>query len=147
LSLAWACARQLIEKNQCFTLFATHYFELTALVEDYKQIANVQLDATEHADNIVLLHRVQEGPASKSYGLQVAQLAGVPKPVIQLAKRKLQQLEQMKVVDANQADLFVQAIQEEAPLHQVVEELSIIDPDNLTPREALDALYRLRKLL
>lgn len=147
LSLAWACARQLIEKNQCFTLFATHYFELTSLVEDYKQIANVHLDATEHADNIVFLHRVQEGPASKSYGLQVAQLAGVPKPVIQLAKRKLQQLEQMKVLDINQADLFVQAPEQQAPLHQVVEELAVIDPDNLTPIQALEALYRLRKLL
>jgi len=147
LSLAWAVARQLIEKNQCYTLFATHYFELTALVEDYKQIANVHLDATEHDEGIVFLHRVQEGPASKSYGLQVAALAGVPKPVIAMAKRKLLQLEQMKVLDGSQSDLFVQVPVEEIPPPAAVEELSRIDPDNLTPREALDALYRLKKLL
>ena len=147
LSLAWAVARQLIEKNQCYTLFATHYFELTALVEDYKQIANVHLDATEHDEGIVFLHRVQEGPASKSYGLQVAALAGVPKRVIAMAKRKLLQLEQMKVLDGNQSDLFVQVPAEEIPPPAAVEELSRIDPDNLTPREALDALYRLKKLL
>jgi DNA mismatch repair protein MutS len=147
LSLAWAVARQLIEKNQCYTLFATHYFELTALVEDYKQIANVHLDATEHDEGIVFLHRVQEGPASKSYGLQVAALAGVPKPVIAMAKRKLLQLEQMKVLDGSQSDLFAQVPVEEIPPPAAVEELSRIDPDNLTPREALDALYRLKKLL
>lgn len=147
LSLAWAVARQLIEKNQCYTLFATHYFELTALVEDYKQIANVHLDATEHDEGIVFLHRVQEGPASKSYGLQVAALAGLPKPVIAMAKRKLLQLEQMKVLDGSQSDLFVQVPVEEIPPPAAVEELSRIDPDNLTPREALDALYRLKKLL
>lgn len=147
LSLAWAVARQLIENNQCYTLFATHYFELTALVEDYKQIANVHLDATEHDEGIVFLHRVQEGPASKSYGLQVAALAGVPKPVIAMAKRKLLQLEQMKVLDGSQSDLFVQVPVEEIPPPAAVEELSRIDPDNLTPREALDALYRLKKLL
>ena len=147
LSLAWSVARQLIEKNQCYTLFATHYFELTALVEDYKQIANVHLDATEHDEGIVFLHRVQEGPASKSYGLQVAALAGVPKPVIAMAKRKLLQLEQMKVLDGSQSDLFVQVPVEEIPPPAAVEELSRIDPDNLTPREALDALYRLKKLL
>ncbi len=147
LSLAWAVARQLIEKNQSFTLFATHYFELTSLVEEYKQIANVHLDATEHADSIVFLHRVQEGPASKSYGLQVAALAGVPKPVIQMAKRKLQQLEQMKVLDGQQNDLFVQPVAEEIPPPAAVDELSRIDPDNLTPKQALELLYQLKKLL
>lgn len=147
LSLAWAVARQLVEKNQSYTLFATHYFELTALVEDYKQIANVHLDATEHDEGIVFLHRVQDGPASKSYGLQVAALAGVPKPVIAMAKRKLTQLEQMKILDGGQSDLFVQTPPIEAPAPEALEQLSRIEPDNLTPKQALDVLYQLKKLL
>ena len=94
LALAWAIARQLIAKTQCHTLFATHYFELTQLAQEFRQVANVHLDAVEHRDHIVFLHSVEEGPASQSYGLQVAQLAGVPAAVIQQAKKRLLQLEQ-----------------------------------------------------
>jgi len=96
LSLAWACVAYLAEKINAFTLFATHYFELTQLTEQYRTIRNVHLSAIEHEDKIVFLHKVQQGPASRSYGLQVAELAGVPKPVIALARRKLQELEAMQ---------------------------------------------------
>ena len=86
LALAWAIARHLVEKNRCLTLFATHYFELTALAAEYREVANVHLDAVEHKDRIVFLHAVEEGPASRSYGLQVAQLAGVPAEIIRSAR-------------------------------------------------------------
>ncbi len=88
LALAWAIARHLVEKCRCHTLFATHYFELTALASEFKQVANVHLDAVEHKDRIVFLHAVEEGPANRSYGLQVAQLAGVPGTVIRAARRR-----------------------------------------------------------
>jgi DNA mismatch repair protein MutS len=93
LSLAWSCAVYLAQHVKAFTLFATHYFELTALPAEFSHIYNIHLDAVEHEDKIVFLHNVQEGPASKSYGLQVAQLAGIPKEVIRQAKRKLDELE------------------------------------------------------
>ena len=93
LALAWAIARHLVEKSRCYTLFATHYFELTALAAEFKQVANVHLDAVEHKDRIVFLHAVEEGPANQSYGLQVAQLAGVPGSVIRAARRRLMDLE------------------------------------------------------
>ncbi len=93
LSLAWSCAVYLAQHIRAFTLFATHYFELTELPKEFSDIFNVHLDAVEHEDRIVFLHNVQEGPASKSYGLQVAQLAGIPKTVIEQAKQKLQTLE------------------------------------------------------
>ena len=115
LALAWAIARHLIEKTRCHTLFATHYFELTRLTQEFRQIANVHLDALEHRDHIVFLHSVQEGPASQSYGLQVAQLAGVPAPVIQAAKRHLLQLEQQGISNGIQGDLFVEPPQSAAP--------------------------------
>ncbi len=106
LALAWAIARQLLEKNRALTLFATHYFEMTRIAQEYKEAANVHLDAVEHKDSIVFLHAVEEGPASQSYGLQVAQLAGVPKAVIQRARRILQQLEEASRAGGSQADLF-----------------------------------------
>src|SRR5690606_4524754 len=93
LSLAWACAVHLCTKVRAMTLFATHYFELTALPDDYPGVANVHLDATEHGDSIVFLHAVKPGPANQSYGLQVAQLAGIPAEVISSARAKLRQLE------------------------------------------------------
>ncbi|MCB5184834.1 DNA mismatch repair protein MutS [Methylobacillus gramineus] len=152
LSLAWAVARQLLEKNRSYTLFATHYFELTRISEDFKQAANVHLDAVEHGNGIVFLHSVEEGPASQSYGLQVAQLAGIPRSVVNAAKRKLAQLEQNQVAQQNnaaawQGDMFVAAQNEpEQLLHPVVIELETIDPDELTPRQALEVLYKLKKL-
>lgn len=148
LALAWAVAKQLLEKNLSYTLFATHYFELTRLVEDFKQAANVHLDAVEHGSGIVFLHSVEEGPASQSYGLQVAQLAGIPKSVVASAKRKLTQLEQQNIASGPQVDMFAQAAAEPEPLmHAALAELETIEPDELTPRQALEALYRLKGML
>lgn len=148
LSLAWAVARQLLEKNRSYTLFATHYFELTRIVEDFKQAINVHLDAVEHGKGIVFLHRVEDGPASQSYGLQVAQLAGIPKSVVAMARRKLVQLEQQNIQAGPQGDMFVTAEEiSERPDHPAVSELETIEPDELTPRQALEVLYRLKKLI
>ena len=106
LALAWAIARHLIEKNRSLALFATHYFEMTALAAEFRQVANVHLDAVEHKDRIVFLHSVEEGPANRSYGLQVAQLAGVPPGVIRAARRRLAELEEHGFAAAPQRDLF-----------------------------------------
>src|SRR6185436_14386290 len=94
LALAGAIARHLVEKSRCYTLFATHYFELTALAVRFSEVANVHFDAVEHKDHIVFLHSVEEGPANQSFGLQVAQLAGVPSSVIRAARRNLLDLEE-----------------------------------------------------
>jgi len=147
LALAWACARHLLERNRAYTLFATHYFELTRLVEDYKQVANVHLDAVEHGDGIVFLHSVEEGPASQSYGLQVAQLAGIPKSVVAAAKRRLVQLEQQSIAAGPQADLFAAPEASAPPPHPALEALMDVDPDDLSPKQALEALYKLKGLL
>ncbi len=146
LALAWAIARHLIEKTRCHTLFATHYFELTRLNQEFRQIANVHLDALEHRDHIVFLHSVQEGPASQSYGLQVAALAGVPAPVIQAAKRHLLQLEQQGISNGIQGDLFVETPQAAAP-SALEEALLEVEPDELSPKAALELVYRLKKML
>src|SRR6185437_14363710 len=113
LALAWAIARHLVERNRALSLFATHYFEMTRLALEYKEAANVHLDAVEHKDSIVFLHAVEEGPASQSYGLQVAALAGVPKPVIRQARKYLQMLEDASVTRGSQTDLFSATRQEE----------------------------------
>ncbi|MDD1611792.1 MAG: DNA mismatch repair protein MutS [Methylococcaceae bacterium] len=148
LSLAWACADYLARVTQAFTLFATHYFELTTLAEERKTIQNVHLDAMEHGDRIVFLHAVKDGPANQSYGLQVAALAGVPRAVIEKAKTKLAHLENNAYIEqqaesgVNQLDLF------SAPeCHPAVGVLEEIDPDELSPKQALEALYRLKGLL
>jgi DNA mismatch repair protein MutS len=150
LALAWAIARHLIERNACYTLFATHYFELTQLAVEFKQVANVHLDAVEHKDRIVFLHSVEEGPASRSYGLQVAQLAGVPGAVIRSAKKRLADLEAAAAAQVPQGDLFSGSIPANEPAapepHPAVDALRDCDPDALTPRDALDLLYRLREL-
>jgi DNA mismatch repair protein MutS len=155
LSLAWACGFHLAEQVKSFTLFATHYFELTALPDNVNSTVNVHLDATEHNDRIVFLHSIQEGPASQSYGLQVAKLAGIPKEVIDLAKQKLQQLEaksptakplRNSAAPASQpppqTDLFSSHGNPE--LQRKIEG---IVPDHLSPKEALNLLYELKKLL
>ena len=148
LALAWAIARHLIEKNKSSSLFATHYFELTRLALEHKDVANVHLDAVEHKDSVVFLHAVEEGPASQSYGLQVAGLAGVPKGVIRQARRYLQLLEESSVSRGGQNDLFVGTVpvEEEPKSDPVRDELGGINPDDLSPREALEFLYRLKKL-
>ncbi|MDO9188631.1 MAG: DNA mismatch repair protein MutS, partial [Sulfurimicrobium sp.] len=145
LALAWAIARQLISKTQCHTLFATHYFELTQLAQEFRQVANVHLDAVEHHDRIVFLHSVEEGPASQSYGLQVAQLAGVPATVIQQAKKRLLLLEQQGFENSPQQDLFAATPAEEAE-HPAVEALKQLDPDELSPKAALELIYQLKKM-
>jgi DNA mismatch repair protein MutS len=149
LALAWAIARHLAEKCRCHTLFATHYFELTALASEFKQVANVHLDAVEHKDRIVFLHAVEEGPANRSYGLQVAQLAGVPGSVIRAARRRLIELEEQGLRASPQRDLFATDVPEAEPHqpHPVLERLRSIEPDALTPRAALELVYELRQKL
>lgn len=156
LALAWAIARHLIDQSRSFTLFATHYFELTQLPESHPSAANVHLSAVEHKDTIVFLHAVQEGPASQSYGLQVAQLAGVPPGVIKAARKHLARLESQAVGTTPQLDLFAlpSADADEAPPPPpaaavpapLLDALDALDPDALTPREALDRLYELKRL-
>ena len=148
LSLAWACADHLAKETKAFTLFATHYFELTTLADEQKTIHNVHLDAIEHGDKIIFLHTVKEGPASQSYGLQVAALAGVPRSVIDKAKTKLRHLEdhayteQQTATGVNQLDLF--SAQE---CHPVVTFLEDVKPDDLSPRQALELVYKLKGLV
>lgn len=146
LSLAWAAAFYLAEKLQAYTLFATHYFELTSLEERLPLVKNIHLDATEHGDQIVFLHAVKPGPANQSYGLQVAQLAGVPQPVIQLAKEKLYQLEEhsFETPQINEPPHQTSLFWEKTP--PVIEKLQTIDPNELTPRDALDILFNLCEL-
>jgi DNA mismatch repair protein MutS len=182
LSLAWACAKHLAEKVRAFTLFATHYFEITTLPETVSGIVNVHLNATEHKDNIVFLHKVQEGPASKSYGLQVAKLAGIPAVVLAEAQQQLHMLENgehphsIKSAPASSNEQFKEpvnpqaneqsvtaaplnteasAASAESPLQSglfdtlpnpALAALHKINPDNLSPREALEHLYRLKEL-
>ncbi len=150
LALAWAIARHLVEKSRALTLFATHYFELTRLALDYREVANVHLDAVEHKDTIVFLHALEEGPASQSYGLQVAALAGVPKAVIQRARRILQTLEEQSLARDSQGDLFLakdgQPAEPEPESDPLRDALAQVNPDELSPREALELLYRLKKL-
>jgi DNA mismatch repair protein MutS len=148
LSLAWACAEYLAKQTKAYTLFATHYFELTTLAEKQRTIHNVHLDAMEHGDKIIFLHAVKDGPANQSYGLQVAALAGVPKVVIENAKAILHQLEQQAYVDqqvksgTNQLDIF-----SSVECHPAVCLLAEIKPDDLTPREALALVYRLKGMV
>nr|WP_192867677.1 DNA mismatch repair protein MutS [Thaumasiovibrio occultus] len=147
LSLAWASAEWLANTIKSLTLFATHYFELTELPKLVKGLANVHLDAVEHGDEIAFMHAVQEGAASKSYGLAVASLAGVPKMVIKNAKAKLRELEthqKPKVHVAETQEAQLPLLPEPSEIETL---LADIDPDNLTPRQALDELYRLKKLL
>jgi len=148
VALAVAIARHLLEKNRCWTLFATHYFELTRLAQDYPECANVHLDAVEHNHGIVFLHALEEGPASQSYGIEVAALAGIPGAVVRDAKRRLRALENREVSGGPQADLFASLPPDEpeAVSHPVLGALADIDPDALSPREALEALYELKRL-
>ena len=149
LSLAWACAESLANRIKALTLFATHYFELTTLPEKMEGVANVHLDAIEHGDTIAFMHSVQDGAASKSYGLAVAALAGVPKEVIKRARAKLRELESLSgnaaatQIDGTQMSLLVPA-EETSPALEALENL---DPDSLSPRQALEWIYRLKNLV
>ncbi len=150
LALAWSIARHLLETNRSYTLFATHYFELTRLAEEFRQLANVHLAAVEHQHSIVFLHSVNEGAASQSYGLQVAALAGVPNGVIRSAKKQLVRLEQNSAAQSPQGDLFASAPPpeaEEPEEHPLVSALRELQPDDLSPRDALEKIYQLKKLI
>ena len=145
LSLAWAAAHHMAEKIGAFTLFATHYFELTALAEELPACSNVHLDATEHRNQLIFLHAVKPGPANQSYGLQVAALAGVPREVIRRARSYLASLETHAQSDGPQASLPLTAPMELPPDNDALRDaLDELDPDGMTPREALEALYRLK---
>ena len=148
LSIAWASAVALAERVRALTFFATHYFELTALPDDHASMVNVHLDATEHEDHVVFMHQIQEGPANRSFGLEVAKLAGVPTGVLLHARQKLGELESQQMVErppaiGGQEDLFSTPTVNSP----VLDVLSDIDPDQLSPKEALDALYTLKTLL
>ncbi len=146
LSLAWAAAVELARSVQSFTLFATHYFELTSLPDHCPTMANVHLDATEHQDHVVFLHHIQEGPANRSFGLEVAKLAGVPGPVLKAAREKLAALERGEHLSTptnlTQVDMFA-----ETGPSPVATALAELDIDDLSPRQALDTLYTLQSLL
>ncbi|MBW8459610.1 MAG: DNA mismatch repair protein MutS [Thiobacillus sp.] len=145
LALAWAVARHLVSATRAFTLFATHYFELTQLAQEFRQLVNVHLDAKEHGADLVFLHAVEEGPASQSYGIQVARLAGVPSPVILAARRHLRELEDAQLQPGPQGDLFAAHLpNDEPPPHPALDQLRELDPDTLTPKAALDMLYALK---
>jgi DNA mismatch repair protein MutS len=144
MSLAWAAAEYLARTNQSYTLFATHYFELTALAEEIPTAANIRLDAVEYGEDVVFMHSVSEGAANQSFGIAVARRAGVPHEVIKRARDLLDSLEfrdqGRRDDDSPQLPLFSNE-------HPVVDALEMIAPDTLTPIEALETLYRLRSLL
>jgi len=145
LSLAWSCAYHLAKNINAYTLFATHYFELTTLVDEIASVANVHLKAAEHGDKIIFLHKVEMGPANQSYGIQVAQLAGVPRAVIMRAKEKLCELEQhYQPVNKISAMQDFPVIQKD---HPIILRLQKINPDQLTAKEALDLLYQLKLVM
>jgi len=152
LSLAWACAAFIAARIRAFTLFATHYFELTSLASEAAGVANVHVEAVEHGDKLVFLHSVKEGPANQSYGLQVAALAGIPKSVTARAKRYLTELERerdaLRSATSPQAELALTVAPgpETPPESPVLEALRRIDPNSVSPREALELLFRLKHL-
>lgn len=146
VALAWAVADRLARVNQSFTLFATHYFELTALADNLPQIRNVRLDAVENGDEIIFMHSVKEGPASRSYGLAVAQLAGIPPAVISQARDRLHTIAATPLFPPNEPEsdqipLF------DNDLSQIKSTLTETDPDELSPRDALELIYRLRGMI
>jgi DNA mismatch repair protein MutS len=146
LSLAWASAVELAQSVKAFTLFATHYFELTALPDQCPSMANVHLDATEYQDHIVFLHNIQEGPANRSFGLQVAKLAGVPNSVLRAAQEKLTELEgeETRKTSTLMQPVAQNELFDSCATHPVVDLLQDLDVDELTPRQALDLLYKLK---
>ena len=165
LSLAWACAAFIATKIRAFTLFATHYFELTSLASEAPGVVNVHVEAVEHGDHLVFLHSVKEGPANQSYGLQVAALAGIPRSVTAEARRYLTELErerdalhasisshsQLPLFSAPVTDASVEMLQAEtrseaSAANAALEALRAIDPNDLSPRQALELVFRLREL-
>ncbi len=146
LALAWACAEHIAKNIKSLTLFATHYFELTSLPEQHRNVDNVHLSATEHNNRIIFLHHVKPGPASQSYGLQVASLAGVPQTVINQAKKRLISLENQHLPKPDPSGQQQLALTIDVPEDPALVALKKISPDELTPRLALEALYQLKEL-
>jgi DNA mismatch repair protein MutS len=153
LSLAWACAAHIAGHIHAFTLFATHYFELTSLAAEIPGVANVHVEAVEHGDKLVFLHSVKEGPANQSYGLQVATLAGIPSSVTARARRYLAELERerdaLRSSSAAQAELpLFAALQPLEPTAEspALRELRAVDPNSLSPRDALALIFRLKEM-
>ncbi|HZF85585.1 MAG TPA: DNA mismatch repair protein MutS, partial [Burkholderiaceae bacterium] len=147
LALAAGIAAQLHDRTKAFTLFATHYFELTEFPASHHGAVNMHVSATESGRDIVFLHEVQPGPASRSYGIQVARLAGMPAAVVNHARQALEALEAQQNETRAQVDLFAPPPVAETPVESPVESaLAALDPDAMSPREALDALYTLKKL-
>jgi DNA mismatch repair protein MutS len=152
LSLAWAAARHIAQKIGAFTLFATHYFELTGLPEEIPSCRNVHLDATEHGRELIFLHSVKPGPASQSYGLHVAELAGVPREVVDRARdylRRLERHQQTLLPSSPQRELAFDSAPAQAATAEhaeLGEKLAALDVDALSPRAALDLLYELARL-
>ena len=149
LSLAWEIARQLVNKNRCLTLFATHYFEITELALEHTEAVNVHLSATEYGQNLIFMHSVEAGPANRSFGLQVAKLAGLPAQVIKHAQKRLLGLEEKQKRHDNQGSLFdADAAPEKntPPLHEAVGIIAKTDIDQLSPKAALQLLYELKDL-
>ncbi len=160
LSLAWACASHLACVNRPFTLFATHYFELTALADEQATVLNVHLDAIEHKEKIIFLHKVKEGAANKSYGIQVARLAGIPGEVVARAQQKLELLESQQLTQGNDAKQLPLSLNNHpsadralpddpagaSPASPVLDALAELEPDDITPKEALQALYKLKRM-
>ena len=148
LALAAGIAAHLHDKTQAFTLFATHYFELTEFPATHHGAINLHVSAVESGADIVFLHQIEPGPASRSYGVQVARLAGMPTPVLNHARNKLAALEAQQLLGHAQVDLFSAPSLQEVALPSAVESaLALVNPDELSPREALEALYKLKKLL
>ncbi len=147
LALAWAVAEDLARRVGAFTLFATHYFELTRLPERIPTIANVHLDAVEQGDRVLFLHRVKEGPADRSYGLQVAALAGIPGAVLARARQRLEELEARSPAEPAEPGSPQLGLFEAPPTHPVLERLDALDPLDVSPRQALDLLIQLKELL
>ncbi len=148
LALAWSCAEKLIGNIGAYTLFSSHYLELTQLAKDYDKAKNVHLNAVEHGDKIIFLHQVKDGAASHSYGIQVAQLAGMPADVIAASKDKLHYLESQQYNIANNTNkeqLEPSVKSEPALTVEII--IRRLDLDSLTPREALEQLYQLKELL
>ena len=151
LALAWACASSMLTDVQAMCMFSTHYFEITALAETSTGAKNVHLDAVQHKGNIVFLYEVKDGATSRSYGIQVARLAGIPSHVISLASKKLTELTenttpaQLEICEG----LFQSTIFDPSPSQKpspALDRLSEIEPDNLAPREALEVLYQLKAI-
>jgi DNA mismatch repair protein MutS len=159
LALAWACAQNIAEQSHALTLFATHYFELTSLPTQCPNVGNIHLSAKEYRGDIVFLYQVQAGAASQSYGIQVAKLAGVPRPVLDIARARLRGFEQQAVLgeaaSSGQSDLFIGGGELHNPAEQahaeaveaLLEVLDQVEVDELTPRQALDVLDQLKQLV